>query len=165
MAGRIVLGLCLLGLGGLALAEEAPAAESPAEEPAPTFRVDQHLFGARVEADARGRCQAPKGQEIKVWYVAGFPASLGRFESCAVITSPQARGDVLVGLRIVGPSGMLQEVEGALDLGTAGRGVQTVAWEGLELPQAGAYFLEVEVDGQQVARLPMRVEVRRARAK
>jgi len=154
-----ILCLAFVGAATPALGEEAPP------DKAPTFRVDHHLFGARTLADARGRCQAPKGQEIKVWYVAGFPAGLGRFESCTVISSPEVRGDVLVGLRIVGPAGILQEVEGALDLGTAGRGVQTVAWEGLELPEAGAYFLEVEVDGQQVARLPMRIEVRKAKAR
>ncbi len=151
-AGFVLLGV--LGLAAGAAAEDAPAAPA-------AFRVEHHLFGARTDADARGRCRARGGREIRTWYVAGFPAALPRFESCVVIGSPQARGDVLIGLRVVGPLGMLQEVEGALDLGTAGRGVQVVAWDGLELPQAGAYFLEVEVDGQPVARLPMRVQVRK----
>jgi hypothetical protein len=135
-----------------------------AEPAAPTFKVERNLFGSRVAVDARGRCAAPRGQELKVWYVTGFPATLPRFESCTTLSSPTARGEAVVNLRIVGPEGLVREVEGVLDLGPQGKAHQAVGWDDIELPSPGKYALEVEVDGQVVTRLPMRVEQRRARA-
>ena len=132
------------------------------EEEAPVkavFKVDKHLLATQVGFDKDGRCKATRGRKLKAWRVPGFPATIPHFESCTTVSSPQG-GTVEFRIVVKNPAGEeLTSVDGVLELGAEGgkgSASQAINWDDLEIPKAGKYQMVIEVEGQAVARYPLR---------
>ena len=132
------------------------------EEEAPVkavFKVDKHLLAAQVGFSKDGQCKATSGRTLKAWRVPGFPAIIPHFESCTTVSSPQG-GTVEFRIVVKNPGGEeVTSVDGVLELGeegSRGSASQAINWDDLEIPKAGKYHMTVEVEGQEVARYPLR---------
>lgn len=142
---------------------EEPAAAGQADEAAEGeaqayhFKITAHLMAPKVGFDKKGRCKVARGRKLKAWRVPRFPAQIPAFESCLTVKSKDARGLMDLEFNILDKAGeSLQRVEGAIDLGDKGTASQAVNWEHVEIPQPGLYHMQVLIEGQEVARYPMR---------
>ncbi len=132
------------------------------EEEAPVkavYKVDKHLLAAQVDFGKNGQCKASRGRTLKSWRVPGFPATIPHFESCTTVSSPQG-GTVEFRIVVKNPAGEeVTSVDGVLELGaegSKGSASQAINWDNLEIPKAGKYHMTIEVEGQEVARYPLR---------
>jgi hypothetical protein len=140
-------------------------ADEPEEEQDETrkasFRIEENVFARSVNVDHQGKCKATSGVALKAWYVPSFPASIPPFESCTTVASDTARGTVDIRLAIVSrKKRTITKIDGVLDLGTDGKATQAIDWDHVEIPAPGTYHLVVRVEGDEVARFPMRFKKR-----
>ncbi|MBW2702610.1 MAG: hypothetical protein JRF33_17460 [Deltaproteobacteria bacterium] len=137
-----------------------PAQASEEEAPVKAvFKVDKHLLAAQVDFGKDGRCKASRGRTLKAWRVPGFPATIPHFESCTTVSSPQG-GTVEFRIVVKNPAGEeVTSVNGVLELGeegSKGSASQAINWDDLEIPKAGKYHMVIEVEGEELARYPLR---------
>ena len=130
------------------------------------FKVEQHLFAHAAHFDGKGHCQAVGKVALKSWWVRGLPAEIPHFETCTTVSSKTHKGEVDIDLAIISKDGdRLLRVGGVLDLGIDGRASQAIDWDHLVVPAAGIYFMQIKIEGNEVARFAMPFKKRKAKKK
>jgi hypothetical protein len=143
----VVLGVLLAGLRA-----------APGEAKKKSFNVISFITAQEVGFDRAGRCVAKK-HVLKAWRMKDYPAKIEHFESCVTLSSPDKRGRMDFNASIVATDDTtLLEVDGRIDLGSQGRVSQQIAWDELEVLQAGKYFIVLTVDEDEVGRFPIYFE-------
>ncbi|MBW1810051.1 MAG: hypothetical protein JRJ87_17775 [Deltaproteobacteria bacterium] len=140
------------------------ADDDPKESKPDMFKVEQHLFAHAAHFDGKGQCQAVGKVALKSWWVRGFPAEIPHFETCTTISSKTRKGEIDIDLAVVSKDGdRLLRVGGVLDLGIDGRASQAIDWDHLVVPAAGTYFMQIKIEGNEVARFAMQFKKRKAK--